>query len=342
MTETTCEVCATHECDLLVVGAGPAGMAAAVNAASEGLRVIVLDASDHVGGQARTSSRIENYLGFPSGLTGEELAEAAEAQARRFGATIHHAAEVIDVRPTDAGDFQVMCASGTVYTCRTILVASGVTYRRLEAPGVDDLVGRGIFYGVSPSQAEDYRGQRVFVVGGANSAGQAALHLAQHGAEVTILTRSPLTKSMSQYLVERIEEHREIHVLIGRVAAAHGTDTLTGITISTDEAIWTHSAAGLFIFIGAEPRTAWAPQIATDTAGFILTGNDVPELLDDITTLAGRSFLETSIHGIFAAGDVRAGSVKRVSAAAGEGAMAVQFIHKHLARAAELAALTRD
>ena len=330
---TDCVSCADHECDLLIVGAGPAGLAAAVNAASEGLGVIVLDKSSQVGGQARTSSRIENYLGFESGLSGEELATAAEKQARRFGASIHHNSEVIDVRPTEDGRFQVMCASSQVYVCRTILIASGVTYRRLEAPGVDDLVGRGVFYGVSPSQAEDYRDKHVVVVGGANSAGQAALHLAQHGATVQLLTRSPLAKSMSQYLIDRIETNIRIIVQQGRVAAVHSHDEqivqLDAVTISTDDSIRTDEAAGLFVFIGAEPHVGWAPQLATDRAGFILTGND----LEDVH----RNFLETSIAGIFAAGDVRAGSVKRVSASAGEGAMAVQMIHKHLAGQAERA-----
>jgi thioredoxin reductase (NADPH) len=333
---STCDTCAgDHECDLLIIGAGPAGLAAAVNAASEGLHVIVLDKGTEVGGQARASSRIENYLGFPSGLTGEELAIAAEEQARRFGANLHHSAEVIDVRPTDDGRFQVMCASGTVYTCRTILIASGVTYRRLEAPGVNELVGRGVFYGVSPSQAEDYRGQRVFVVGGANSAGQAALHLAQHGADVHILTRSPLTKSMSQYLVDRIEQHARIEVWEGsRVAAVQAVEgELANVLVAAPGGVFTEQATALFIFIGADPRTTWAPQLAIDRQGFILTGND----LEDVA----RNFLETSVPGIFAAGDVRSGSVKRVSASVGEGAMAVQFIHKHLARAAQ-AALERS
>ncbi len=325
-----------HECDLLIVGAGPAGLAAAVNAASEGLHVIVLDKSAEVGGQARTASRIENYLGFESGLSGEALATAAEAQAVRFGASIHHSSEVIDVRPTDDGRFQVMCASSQVYLCRTILIASGVTYRRLEAPGVDELVGRGVFYGVSPSQAEDYRGQHVAIVGGANSAGQAALHLAQHGATVNVLTRSPLEKSMSQYLIDRISASEKIAVQVGaRVAAAHAGDhgDLAHITVATPTDVHTQVAAGLFVFIGAEPRTNWATQLATDRAGFILTGNDIEDGV--------RHYLETSVPGIFAAGDVRSGSVKRVSASAGEGATAIQFVHRHLERAAQ-AALERS
>lgn len=324
-----CDTCPDHECDLLIVGAGPAGLAAAVNAASEGLGVIVLDRGIEVGGQARTSSRIENYLGFPSGLSGEELATAAEEQARRFGASIHHAAEVIDVRPTDDGRFQVMCASSTVYLCRAILIASGVIYRRLESPGVEALVGRGVFYGVSPSQAEDYRGARVFVVGGANSAGQAALHLAQHGAEVHVLARSPLAKSMSQYLVDRIEKHPDIAVReAARVAAVRAGDRiwLEHVTVAEPSGVVTEQAAGLFIFIGAEPRVSWAP-LETDRGGFILTGADLPDV--------ARAYLETSVPGIFAAGDVRSGSVKRVSAAAGEGAMAVQMIHRYLSQVEE-------
>lgn len=327
-----CDACPDHVCDLLVIGAGPAGLAAAVNAASEGLGVIVLDKGAEVGGQARLSSRIENYLGFASGLSGEELATAAEEQARRFGADLHHAAEVIDLRPTDDGRFQVMCASSTVYLCHTTLLASGVTYRRLEAPGVAELAGRGVFYGVSPSQAEDYRGARVFVVGGANSAGQAALHLAQHGAEVHVLARSPLAKSMSQYLVDRIEKHPDITIREGaRVAAVRGSahepsPWLEHVTVAEPSGVVTEHATGLFIFIGAEPRVNWAP-LETDRGGFILTGSDLPDV--------ARAYLETSVPGIFAAGDVRSGSVKRVSAAAGEGAMAVQMIHRYLSRVEE-------
>lgn len=323
--------CCTHECDLLIVGAGPAGLAAAVNAASEGLAVIVLERGSDVGGQARDSSRIENYLGFASGLTGRKLADTGREQAVRFGADFRVEAEVIDVRPNGAGH-RIMCDSGHVYTCRAVLVASGVAYRRLDAPGMERLLGAGVYYGLNPSQAHEFGGGEVYVVGGANSAGQSALHLAQSGARVTMLSRSPLEKSMSAYLRERIVAEAAITVREGaRVAAVHGDDRLERVTVSSDEAIDTFDAVGLAVFIGAEPRTSWIPNVATDRRGFVLTGSDVPsESGDWAGQQGGPMYLETSIPAVFAAGDVRAGSVKRVAAAAGEGAMAVQFVHKRL------------
>lgn len=342
----TCNTCPHHECDLLVVGTGPAGLAAAVNAASEGLRVVLLDRSDRTGGQARSSSQIENYLGFQDGLTGEQLAAQGEAQAVRFGADLHLGSELIDVRPGDTG-FVGTCNTGNTYTCRTVLIAAGVDYRRLEAPGVNELVGRGVHYGISPSETAEFEGRRVHIIGGANSAGQAALHLAQHGADVQLLTRSPLAKGMSQYLIDRIEAHAGITVREqARVAAASGEHEaylppeggigpqyLAHVTVASPEAVATEESAGLFIFIGAEPRTTWLPNLALDRRGFVLTGSDAaaePYMTDWGTP----QHLETSTQGIFAAGDVRAGSVKRVAAAAGEGAMAVQMIHRHLERSA--------
>lgn len=322
-----CKSCPNHECDLLVIGAGPAGLAAAINGASEGLRVIVLERADQVGGQASTSSRIENYLGFPAGLTGSELASASEEQARRFGAEIHLHSEVIDLRRTD-DHHQAMCVNGHTYTCPAILVTAGVTYRRLDAPGVERLTNHGVYYGVSPSQAEEYRGKAVYVVGGANSAGQAALHLAQHGAHVDILTRSPLDKGMSTYLVDRIIDSKLITVREeARIAAVRGGKFLTHVTVAEPDAITAHDASAVFVFIGAEPHTAWAPSLATDGRGFILTGPDIPGIPKAVFP---PLYLETSEAGIFAAGDIRSGSVKRVSSASGEGAMAVQFVHKYL------------
>jgi thioredoxin reductase (NADPH) len=350
----TCLDCpGDHVCDLLIVGAGPAGLAAAVNAASEGLSVIVLERA-HVGGQASSSSHIENYLGFAQGLTGAELAEAAREQALKFGALIHAGAHIIDLRPDEYGNQQALCENGTVYRCASALIASGVTYRRLDVPGIEGLVGRGVEYGASPSTAEDYRDRRVFLVGGANSAGQAAIHLAKHGADVQILTRSPLFKSMSLYLLERIAKLDNITVREGaRVAAVRGEypqelstrpgavipylteHRLSHVTVSEPSGVTTELASALFIFIGAEPHVEWA-QVRTDPRGFILTGNDVPLLLSDLADGKGernmhnRSYLETSLPGIFAAGDVRSGSVKRVSAAAGEGSMAVSMIHRYI------------
>jgi thioredoxin reductase (NADPH) len=331
---TDCPQCdVPHSCDVLIVGGGPAGLAAAVNAASEGLSTIVLERAGAVGGQASASSRIENYLGFADGLTGAQLAEQARAQAERFGAKLVTDSQVIDLRPTGDGGHQAMCQSGHVYVCRTALVTSGVTYRTLDVPGAQELLGRGVYYGASPTQAALANDADIFIVGGANSAGQAALHFAQHN-RVTILTRSPLNKGMSAYLIERIEAASNITVEVGaRVAALHGApdyegektrpiSTLGNITVATPDRVVTHVADAVYVFIGAEPRTSWAPGLLTDKRGFILTGQDVPG--------DPRAYLETSTAGVFAAGDVRAGSVKRVAAAAGEGAMSVQFIHHYL------------
>ena len=332
MTAPSCPACADHECDLLVIGAGPAGLAAAINGASEGLNVIVLERGHELGGQASSSSRIENYLGFGSGVSGPELTAAAVAQAQRFGASLHVNSEVIDLRPSLAGH-TAMCASGVTYECRTALVTSGVTYRRLAVPGADDLLGRGIFYGASPEQAYEYEGKRVFVVGGANSAGQAAIHLAQHGAITSIISRSPLEKGMSTYLHDRILDRGDILVHeAARIAAVRGTkkNGLSHVTVADPAAVATHEAAAVFVFIGAEPRLDWAPGIALDNRGFILTGQEAVGVTP--VGFVPPQYLETSVPGVFAAGDVRSGSVKRVAAAAGEGAMAVQFIHKHLSR----------
>jgi thioredoxin reductase (NADPH) len=323
----SCVECKEHACDLLVIGAGPAGLATAVNAASEGLHTIVLERGPDVGGQASSSSRIENYLGFPTGLSGAELAKAAHEQAVRFGAEIHTHAQVIDLRTDDDGKQQIMCESGVVYRCNAAVLTSGVIYRRLDVPGIDGLIGRGVQYGVSPEQAEEYRGKRVFIVGGANSAGQAAVHLAQHGADVEILTRSPLVKSMSAYLVDRCTSSERITIREGaRVAAVRGDHEhrLGHVTVADPNGVTTEDAAGLFVFIGAEPHTDWAPAVQKDSRGFILTGPD----LQDVS----RLYLESSVPGVFAAGDVRSGSVKRVAAAAGEGAMAVQFVHRYLSQ----------
>lgn len=326
----SCESCHNggHDCDLLVIGAGPAGLAAAVNGASEGLHTVVLERDPDVGGQAATSSRIENYLGFAAGVTGAELTEQAKEQAARFGAELHTSGTVIDLRSGDQ-QHQILCETGAIYTCKSVVVTSGVTYRMLDAPGIAQLTGHGVGYGVNPGEVEDYRGKRVFIVGGANSAGQAALHLAHHGAEVHILTRSPLAKSMSAYLADRIEDNDRVSVHEGaRVAAANGTDRLESIFVADSEAVTEEQADGLFIFIGAAPHTDWAPTLQKDGRGFILTGSDLPDL--------ARNYLETSVEGIFAAGDVRSGSVKRVAAAAGEGAMAIQFVHKHLDKLTEV------
>jgi thioredoxin reductase (NADPH) len=333
-----CPACPdSHECDLLIIGGGPAGLAAAVNAASEGLTTIVLEKEPRVGGQASSSSRIENYLGFASGLSGAELTEQAEQQATRFGAELRTDTHVIDLRSIETGQ-QAMCQNGHIYVCRSTLITTGVTYRTLDVPGIDALLGRGVFYGANPSQAVEYEGRKVFIVGGANSAGQAALHFAQHGANVEILSRSRPEKSMSQYLLERVSKSGVAIWRGARVAAVHSHDEqevqLDAVTVATPDVVATHKADALFIFIGAEPRTSWAPAVDTDLRGFIVTGQDVGERpRKPGVKKYERKFLETSVPGVFAAGDVRSGSVKRVAAAAGEGAMAVQFIHRYLEEA---------
>ena len=321
--------------DLVVVGAGPAGLAAAVYGASEGLRTVVVERLTF-GGQAGASSRIENYLGFPSGLSGADLARRATTQARRFRAELLTAQEAtgIDV----VGNTRVVrLAAGTEICSHTVLLAPGVSYRRLDAKGAERLTGRGIWYGTaSAGDAALLDGQEAFVIGGANSAGQAALHLAS-GAHVTILYRGEsLRKSMSQYLVDRIEEMpEEITVRLNtRVVETHGEEALESITIDEDGAVSQVPATALFVFVGAEPHSDWlgtAP--ARSDRGYILTGSQVLDLPEncapwplDRHPLA----LETSVPGVFAAGDVRDQSIKRVASAVGEGSMAVLLVHQYL------------
>lgn len=295
------------------------------------MHTFLLERHGEVGGQASNSSRIENYLGFPLGLSGAELAESAREQAERMGAILRTHTYIIDARAWD-DVFQLTCSTGHVFHCHSILIASGVDYRRLEAPGVDELVGRGVYYGALPPDVHVYENKPVYVVGGANSAGQAALYMAEHGASVNLLTRSALAKSMSTYLIERLEPL--VVVQEGaRVAAAHsdGEGVLSGVTIATSETILGAAASALLVFIGAEPRTAWVPHLATDRAGFILAGpEDLREAEAWPLTARGPMYLETSHPGIFVAGDVRSGSVKRVAAAAGEGAQAVQYVHRFI------------
>lgn len=321
--------------DLLVVGGGPAGLSAAVYGASEGLRTALVERVA-TGGQAGQSSRIENYLGFPDGLSGAQLTDRARRQAVRFGAEIVLAQEAVELDVAGSSK-SVRFADGRVIGAHCVLLANGVEYRELGAPGCAELTGRGVYYGSALTQAAACEGQDVVVVGGANSAGQAALHLVRGARSVTMLVRgASLASGMSHYLVEQIEAHPRIAVRTGtQVVAAHGDDHLDEVVVrdasGTEEALAT---SWVFVFIGARPRTDWLGEIvARDELGFVLAGHD---LLVDGRGPAGWALdrppyhLETSTPGVFVAGDVRSQSAKRVASAVGEGAMAVMLVHRYL------------
>ena len=327
--------------DLVIVGAGPAGLAAAVYSASEGLSTLLIE-SEAPGGQAGMSSRIENYLGFPSGLSGGDLTRRGVAQASRFGAEILTPLETRGVRVRDPYRF-VTLADGSEISCHALLIATGVSYRKLDVPGVERLTGAGVYYGAAITEALACRDKDVFIVGAGNSAGQAAMYLSKYASSVTMLVRGgSLAQSMSHYLVSQIESHEKITVSMrSTVAEVKGDTSLEEIAIA-DVATGdtrTVSAFALFIFIGARPRTDWvADVVERNSAGFILTG---PSLVRGDQRPKGWSLdrapflLETSVPGIFAAGDVRQRSVKRIASAVGEGSMAVQFVHQYLGRVPE-------
>jgi len=320
--------------DMVVVGAGPAGLAAAVYGASEGLRTLVIEPVAP-GGQAGSTSRIENYLGFPSGITGTDLGRRAHVQASRFGA------EFLTQRATGLridGQYRfVQLADGREVATHVVLLALGVQYRKLEIPGADRLTGRGIYYGAALVEAAACKDEEVYVVGGANSAGQAALHFAKFARKVTMLVRGPgLSATMSKYLIDEIERTSNI-VLEAKtqVVAAEGEERLEALRLRSPKGEYCEEASSLFVFIGAEPGDEWLPpNVLRDEKGFVLAG---PDLKQDGKPVEGWReqrepfLLETSVPGVFVAGDVRHGSVKRVASAVGEGSIAVQFAHQYLA-----------
>ncbi|MBD2776264.1 response regulator [Iningainema tapete] len=322
--------------DLIIVGGGPAGLAAAVYGASEGLRTVLIE-REAPGGQAGTSSRIENYLGFPSGLSGGDLARRAVTQARRFGVEILTPQEVTGIRVQDQYRF-VQLANGSEISCHAMILGLGVSWRRLDVPGLDRLTGAGVYYGAAQTEAISCQGEEVYVVGGANSAGQAAMYFSKYADKVTMLVRSDsLTKSMSQYLIDQIAETPNITVQThSSVIEAKGETSLEAITIKNTLTGETQTvpATSLFIFIGAQPRTDWLDGvIEKDERGFIITG---PDLLRNQERIKGWTLerdpflLETNVPGVFAVGDVRHGSVKRVASGVGEGSICVQFVHQYL------------
>jgi thioredoxin reductase (NADPH) len=322
--------------DLVIVGGGPSGLGAAVYGASEGLRTLMIE-KDAVGGQAGTSSRIENYLGFPNGLAGLDLARRAEAQARRLGAEILAPQEVTGVRVEDPYRI-VRLRNDTEVSCHALLIATGVTVQHLNVPGIEPLTGAGVYYGAAVTEAAHYRDQHVFVVGGANSAGQGAMFFSRFASRVTILVRaSALEKGMSQYLVDQIKAQPNIDVrLRSEVRAVHGTSRLEAITVRNADTDQTEilPAAALFLFIGAVPHTQMvADVVERNGAGFILTGADLVQDGKPPKNWNVRRdplLLETSVPGIFAAGDVRQGAVRRVASAVGEGAITVGLVHQYL------------
>lgn len=328
----------TNFYDLAIIGGGPAGLAAAVYGASEGLHTVIVE-REAPGGQAGMSSRIENYLGFPTGLSGGDLARRAVVQAQRFGVEILSPQEAVSVRTE--GSYRILkLADDSAISCHALMVATGVQWRRLDAPGIDKLQGAGVYYGGGTTEALSCKGEIIYVVGGANSAGQAAMNFAKYAQKVVVLVRGEeLAATMSQYLIDQIQQTPNIQIWThASVAEVHGDKRLEEISVlcSDTDKVERVPASSMFIFIGAMPRTEWlAGLVERDDRGFVLTG---PDLIIGGERPKGWSLdrdpflLETNVPGIFAVGDVRHGSVKRVASGVGEGSVAVQFIHQYLSK----------
>ena len=316
------------EYDTVVIGGGPAGLAAAVYGASEGLRTLVIE-REAPGGQAGTSARIENYLGFPGGVSGDELASRALQQARRLGAEMVVTRCVTAIDPVSR---EVQLDGGDVVRTRTLILATGVTWRRLSIPGFERLIGKGIYYGAARSEAAGTSGLDLHLIGAGNSAGQAALFFANYARQVTLVVRGEsLEKSMSQYLVQQLQSKSNVAVLVGsEVVAVHGDTHLTAIEVRAGDSVRRYDSGGLFVFIGADADTGWLPPaIERDPRGYVLTGNDLLKC-GSWSQQRDPYLLESSVPGIFACGDVRLSPVKRVAAAVGEGSMAIAFVHQYL------------
>ena len=321
--------------DVIVVGAGPAGLAAGVYGASEGLRVAIIE-RDATGGQAGTSSRIENYLGFPKGISGADLARRAAAQAQRFGAEIITAGEVVGIAANDPLKV-VTLKDGSTISSRAVIIATGMTTRMLDVPGYERFTGAGVYYGAAITEAATYKDEPVFVIGGANSAGQGAMMFSRFASHVTMVVRgSSLEQRMSQYLVDQIRGRPNIEVLVGtEVLGVDGPNRIERITLRTGDATYDRPAAAVFIFVGAVPHTDFVRGgVALNEKGFVLTG---PDLGESATREGGWPLerdpylMETSVPGIFAAGDVRHGVVRRVASAVGQGSVCISFVHEYLA-----------
>jgi len=328
----------TNFYDLAIVGGGPAGLAAAVYGASEGLHTVMIE-REAPGGQAGMSSRIENYLGFPMGLSGGDLARRAVVQAQRFGVEILSPQDAVGVR-TEGSYRMIRLGDGNEISCHALLIATGVQWRRLEAPGIDRLQGAGVYYGGGSTEALSCKGEIIYVIGGANSAGQAAMNFAKYADRVVIVVRgSSLSSTMSQYLIDQIKETSNIQIWPhASVSEVHGETHLEEISLLCSDTgrVERVPAGAMFIFIGALPRTDWLAEVVErDERGFILTG---PDLIRDGQRPKGWALerdpflLETNVPGLFAVGDVRHGSVKRVASGVGEGSVAVQFIHQYLSK----------